>query len=146
MSYNEEEIRTASQHIIEPLNELITWRWEDDKNVLLAEFASGKAERVIEVLRENFTHEWNKDTIKHLPNSIKAELADKAELTKTQTLYTISPQSEKPAAVAILWPWGHGSTLSLRLTLLTTPYEYIQPTQSNNIFVRFFEKAKKMVA
>lgn len=146
MSYTEQEVKEASVNLIESLNELLTWRWEEDKNVLLAEFASGKADKVIAILQQQYTHEWNRKSITNAPTSITNEIGDKAKLIKEQRIFTNSPKFDQKSVVAMLWPWGHGSTYSLRLTLLMTPYEYIQPTPSESFFSKLFQKAKGRLA
>lgn len=142
MPYTEQEVKEASIDLVESLNELLVWRWEEDKNVLLAEFASGKADKVIAILQQQYTHEWNRKSIKSAPNSIKEELDCYAKLIKEQRIFTSSPKNNQRSVAAILWPWGHGSTYSLRLTLLDSPYEYIQSTSSKSFLSRFFQKAK----
>ena len=139
MPYTEQEIKEASVNLIESLNELLTWRWENNKNMLLAEFASGKAEKIISILQQHYTHEWNVKSINSAPNSIKVELGEDTKLIKDQRIFTISPTEQK-SVVAILWPWGHGSTYSLRLTLLDTPYEYIQPIPSQSFLSKLIRK------
>ena len=110
----------------------------------MSEFASGKADKILEVLKQHYPHQWNKKTIKYAPASIKTELGKYAQVTKDQQLFTLSPEPNKPTVVAILWPWGHGSTLSLRLTLLTTPYEYVERTEPNSIFARLLQRIKSI--
>jgi len=146
MSYNEEQITKTSQPILDQLTDLLTWQWEEKKEVLLAEFASGKTEDVLKVLKQSFLHEWDKHSIKKAPKSLLNELGDHANLTKNQTLYTLPPKPNQPTVVAILWPWGHGSTLSLRLTLLTEPYEYTKPIESSSPIKKLLEKVKHLFA
>ncbi|WP_076417986.1 hypothetical protein [Colwellia sp. UCD-KL20] len=146
MEYTEQEIRTASLDLIESFGELLTWRWEEEKNLMLAEFASGKADRVVAILHQEFSHEWNRKSIKKAPNSIKNELGDYSKLIKDQCIFTCSPKNNEKSVVALLWPWGHGSTLSLRLTLLETPYEYVEPQPSANVISKFFKKVKNAMA
>lgn len=142
MLYTEQEIRIVAADLIEAFDDLLIWKWEEDRSVLLAEFASGKADKVITTLQEFYSHEWDKKSIKKAPSSIKDELDDYAKLVKDQRAFTNSPQSNQKSVVALLWPWGHGSTLSLRLTLLETPYEYIEPEKTDNFFSRLFKKRK----
>lgn len=145
MPYNEEEIRLAAQHITEPLEELLNWRWEDKKQMLLSEFARGKSEQTLTVLNELFTHTWDKDSAKYAPASVKKELGNFVKLTKEQKIFTSPPVPNQPTVVAIWWPWGHGSTISLRLTMLEEPYKYSETTFSNNPIVRLFQKTKRLV-
>ena len=144
MSYTEQEIKAASVDLIESLNELLTWRWEEGKNVLLAEFASGKVDSVMAILQQHYTHEWNLKSIKNAPITIKTELNAFAKLTKKQCIFTRSPDNNQRSVAAILWPWGHGSTYSLRLTLLDAPYEYIEPIPSDNFLSKFLKKIKEL--
>jgi len=140
MLYTEQEIRTAAADLIESFNDLLIWKWEEERNVLLAEFASGKSDQVIKTLQKFYSEEWNRKSIKQAPTSIIKELDDYAKLVKEQRAFTNSPQSEQKSVVALLWPWGHGSTLSLRLTLLETPYEYVEPEKKESFFSRLFKK------
>ncbi|WP_077343458.1 hypothetical protein [Pseudocolwellia agarivorans] len=146
MEYTEQEIKPASLDLIESFGELLTWRWEEEKNVMLAEFASGKADRVVAILHQKFSHEWNRKSIKLAPDSVKDELGDYAKLIKDQRIFTNTPELDQKSVVALLWPWGHGSTLSLRLTLLETPYEYVEPQPSANVISKFFKKVKSAMA
>lgn len=146
MSYTEQEIRIAAKPLIELFGELLVWRWEEEKHVLLAEFASGKTEQVVAILNKYYADEWNRKSIKYAPNSIIQELGNYAKLVKDQRAFTNSPSENEKSVVSLLWPWGHGSTLSLRLTLLETPYEYIEAPQSENLMSKVFGKVKSVFA
>lgn len=144
MSYNQKEINNTSESLRNQLTDVLTWRWEEEKQVLLSEFASGKTENVLKVLEQNFTHQWDIRSIKNAPKSLLNELGDHAKLTKNQILFTLPPKPEQPTVLALLWPWGHGSTLSLRLTLLKEPYEYIKPEEPSNPILKLLEKFKHL--
>jgi len=145
-SYNEEQIRDSAQPIIDELEDLLKWRWEDNKDMLLSEFAIGKSEAILPVLDQHFTHQWDKNSSKYAPPNLKNELKGLIKLSKDQQVFTTPPQNNKPTLVALWWPWGHGSTVSLRLTMISEPYEYIEPNFSKNPIVRLFQKAKRSVA
>lgn len=142
MLYTEQEIRTVAADLIESFGDLLIWKWEEKRNVLLAEFASGKSDQVITTLQKFYSNEWNRKSIKQAPTSIIKELEGYAKLVKEQRAFTNSPQSEQKSVVALLWPWGHGSTLSLRLTLLETPYKYVEPEKKESFFSKLFKKRK----
>jgi len=146
MSYTEQEVRAASVDLIESFDDLLIWHWEADKNVLLAEFASGKADKVISILNQNFPHKWNRKSISKAPISIKQELGNYTKLIKEQCIYTRPPTGNNKIVTAILWPWGHGSTLSLRLTLLANPYVYKEPVPKQGLFTNFIGKAKRLLS
>lgn len=140
MSYTEQDIRSASTSLVQAFGDLLTWKWEEERNVLLAEFASGKSEEVISILQNHFQNEWNKKSIKKAPKSLIEELGAHAKLAKEQRVFTSSPEDNNKCITALLWPWGHGSTLSLRLTLIQTPYEYIEPPEKTSFLSSLFKK------
>jgi len=143
MTLNFEKISSVTQDITEPLKELLNWRWEESRQVILSEFASGKAEQTLAVLRSNFKDEWDKKTIKKAPQDLRAQLGDLANITKDQKLFTRPATDQQPAVLAIWWPWGHGSTLSLRLTILTSSYEYTPQLPTENYLMTFINKLLK---
>ena len=135
-----EEISAVTLDITEPLKDLLNWRWEESRQMILSEFANGKAEQTLAVLRNNFIDEWDKKTIKRAPKDLKAQLGELAKITKEQKLFTRPATDTQPAVLAIWWPWGHGATLSLRLTILSDSYEYTPQPQSENKFLGFITK------
>jgi len=143
MIYTEQEIRHSAKDLMESFGDLLIWRWEEDKNVLLAEFASGKAETIETILKENYANEWCRKTIKKAPKSLIQELNSFAKLVKEQRVFSNSPKDSEKSVVALLWPWGHGSTLSLRLTLLETPYQYTEVPKRESVIKKILKKLKK---
>jgi len=135
-----EKISSATTDITEPLKELLNWRWEESRQVMLSEFANGKAEQTLAVLRSNFTDEWDRKNIKKAPKALRDQLGELSKLSKEQKLFTRPATAQQPATIAIWWPWGHGATLSLRLTILKNNYEYIPKPQGPNILTFFLDK------
>ena len=104
-------------------NTEINWRFDEKFNVMLSEFSQMTSVKVIAELRDFFPHEWNVKNIKTSPLALFEQLSGFTELTKQQLIFTIPAQNSQPAFVAILWPWGHGSTFSLRLKPLASSYD-----------------------
>jgi hypothetical protein len=140
MTLSFEKISSVTQDITDPLKDLLNWRWEESRQVILSEFASGKAEQTLAVLRSNFKDEWDKKTIKKAPKDLKEQLGELANINKEQKLFTRPATDKQPATLAIWWPWGHGSTLSLRLTILKDNYEYTPQPQTENRFIAYITK------
>lgn len=132
MNSSFQKIKTVTLDITTPLADILNWRWEEERQVMLSEFASGKAERTLAVLRENFSDEWDKKSIKKAPKALIEQLGELSKISKEQKLFSRPATKNEPAVLAIWWPWGHGSTLSLRLTILKNTYEYSANDQNNN--------------
>jgi len=140
MTLSFENISSATTDITEPLKKLLNWRWEESRQVMLSEFANGKAEQTLAVLRNNFADEWDRKNIKKAPKALRDQLGDLSKLSKEQKLFTRPATAQQPATLAIWWPWGHGATLSLRLTILKSNYEYTPKPQTKNILISFLSK------
>ena len=124
------------------LGDQITWRWDEQQSALLTEFSWEKKEKMLSVLRQLFSEEWHRKSIKKAPKTLKAELGDLAKLTKEQLIFSRPATDKTPALALIWWPWGHGGTYSMRLLALHTNYddEALQQAQKStllNIFQRF---------
>ena len=117
-----EAIEEVTLPLRQQFNTEINWRFDDKFNVMLSEFSQMTSVKVMAELREFFPHEWNAKNIKTSPLSLFAQLSGFTELTKNQLIFTIPAQNSQPAFVAIIWPWGHGSTFSLRIKPLSVSY------------------------
>lgn len=128
-----EPVILSTQHLLKK------WRWEQDRAVLLSEFSKDKADEIREILTQHFSHNWDHQSIKFAPEQLTLQLGELAKLTPVQSLFTIPATSTNPAMLAILWPWGHGGTLSLRLKVLDSSYDYVPVDYAN---LSFMEKIK----
>ena len=143
MSYNKNQQDTIFSTITTPLGDELTWRWEEKQSALLAEFSWEKKERFLITLRELFSEEWNKKTIKNAPKTIKDELGELALLSKEQLIFTRPATATTPALALIWWPWGHGATYSMRIKILTANYDrtlvqYEKPSFLKKIYQDIF--------
>ncbi len=120
---NNQQQSTIFDTITTPLGDELNWRWEERLSALLSEFSWEKKDRVLTVLRQLFTEEWDKKSIKKAPKTIKDELGELANLSKEQLIFTRPATNETPAIAVIWWPWGHGATYSMRIKLLATNYD-----------------------
>ena len=143
MPYSQEKIEEFTHPVICLLGDQLSWRWEDRFSVMLSEFSRNKKDKTLLALRQEFQHEWNKKTIKKAPKEIKDHLGPLIKLSKDQIILACPATETTPAMIALWWPWGHGSTYSLRLALLDTPYEYNEASANS---VGFVQRLKSLFA
>ncbi|SEL86460.1 hypothetical protein SAMN05216262_12725 [Colwellia chukchiensis] len=108
--------------ITTPLGNELTWRWDAEFSALLTEFSWEKKVRVLQVLQQLFSEQWHKGNIKKAPKVLHTELAELAQLNKNQLIFTRRANHKTPALALIWWPWGHGSTYSMRIKILNGNY------------------------
>lgn len=125
MSLNQRYVEESTHNITHSFDSdlELNWRWEDNHKAMLTEFARNKKDKVLNILREQFDHEWNRKSIKKAPKALADQLGELTKLSKEQLLFTIPAFGEQPAMVAIWWPWGHGATVSLRLMPIKDSYK-----------------------
>lgn len=122
MTYSQTEIEQHCQFICNKFTTEITWRFEERFSVMLSEFSQMTSIKVIEELNSIFPHRWDHKNIKTAPIALFDQLSHFQKLTKTQLIFTIPASNSHPAFMAVLWPWGHGSTFSLRISPLASSY------------------------
>ena len=130
------DVEQIAKPLIELCGEQYPWRWEEDKGILLSEFASNKKDKVFSLLTEYFEHQWHSQNIRFIPDQIKLELGDFSVLKGEQVIFTSSSDYNNTSQlVALWWPWGHGGTISLRVSVLECSYSLddIKP-QSTGLF------------
>lgn len=141
MPYSQEKTEELTRQITPLLGDQLNWRWEDRFSVMLSEFSRDKKEKTLVALRQEFQHEWDRKTIKKAPPQIREHLGELIKLSKDQLILARPATDSTPAIIALWWPWGHGSTFSLRLALLDTPYEYSETAANES---GFFNRLKRI--
>ncbi|MCJ8320507.1 MAG: hypothetical protein MJK12_12790 [Colwellia sp.] len=139
MNVSQENLECVFKDIIKDLGEVFIWQWDDKRQSLLTEFSRNKKDLALPKIEQLFTDEWDKKTIKKSPDALKIQLGSLAGLVKEQRLFTSPAKDGKPAVLAIWWPWGHGGTYSLRLTVLADSYDITATPNS------WWERLKKRV-
>ena len=97
-------IRQRGAVIVDALNGVVKWKYDDFNRALLAEFSVDKADHVNAIVKEP-------DLMKHLAGKY-------AVLSKKQRLY-YPANDPHPAVMLAWWPWGHGATVSVRLFMVS---------------------------
>ncbi len=101
----------------------LEWQWDEKNQILLTHFARNFAEPIQQVVKEQLPEHWQSNNIKKAPSSLYKQLKSYGKLTKDQCIFTRVQTDESPALIAVWWPWGHGSTFSLRIGILDEDYE-----------------------
>ena len=123
MSHMQTKQDTIFSTVTTPLGDELTWRWEDKHSALLSEFSWEKKERILTILRQLFSEEWHKKNIKKAHQALKDVLSKLINPNKNQLIFTQPAFQETSALAVIWWPWGHGSTYSIRIKILNSNYD-----------------------
>lgn len=140
MSISKEKIEQITQYLVDEFGDDYPWRWEEDKNLRLSEFASNKKDKIFSQLEKLFEHQWNRKSIKRAPHNLQLQLGELAKLKEQQVLFTSPANESRPMLLAIWWPWGHGGTVSLRLTVLNETYQASEIKPEKDSFLEVIKK------
>lgn len=90
--------------------------WEYDERFITALYCyeSAKSGQVKAVLTEMFENGWDYKSYKKGGKTVKKLVKELSGLKKEQALHT---SGEELLIYAVLWPWGDGTTISLRIGL-----------------------------
>lgn len=122
MTDNAEKLAQITADLRQQIMTEITWRYDERFDVMLSEFSQLTSINIIDELRKIFPDEWHQKNINATPIKLFDQLEGFNKLSKGQLLFSMPAKNSQPSIVAILWPWGHGGTFSLRLKVLENSY------------------------
>jgi hypothetical protein len=92
----------------------IDWKWDGRFKVALGEFPVGSKEQVRAILDRSFVHVWDSSNIKAAPDVVQQVKALLGGLMPGQLLF-VSNDAATPYMFCAWWPWGNGTTISIRM-------------------------------
>jgi hypothetical protein len=92
----------------------LLWKWDSRFNTVLAEFDVVRQDNVREILERHLDFVWDRSNISNAHRSVKKVNSHLGSLRKGQMLFTSDP-SRMAYIYCAWWPWGNGSTISIRM-------------------------------
>jgi len=93
---------------------VLTWKWDDRFQTVLAEFNVDNKTRVRDVLVRRLDRVWDSANIKKAPAVVQTIIGGLGGIMPDQFLFTSDPDRDSLVFCA-WWPWGNGETISIRL-------------------------------
>ena len=66
MDINQQQIEEAADKILTALAGTHKWKWEENRKAILSEFSRDKIEQTLKLLQQQFTHQWDRKSIKKM--------------------------------------------------------------------------------
>lgn len=108
------EAEAASVHLVDGSGKLLSWEWDDRLSAALASVEAPNDRDVLELVGAVFSDSWEHEDLEQAPESVRALASDWGGLAPGQRLFALDPASD-PLLFAAWWPWGNGTTFSLRV-------------------------------
>lgn len=139
MGRGQSEIEQACEKLLAELHGMVTWKWDDHFQALLAEVPTAEQEKILAVLEQHHEHQWDVKSIGKAPAAIKAKAGFFGDLRSNQLLFTSSPEGQA-FVLAAWWPWGDGKIISVRLSATAPGPEHTPPQGMFRRIGNFFKK------
>lgn len=111
-----QDLESSSQKILAELPSKLMWEWDDRFDVPLLIFSRDMEEEIRAVIERYFPNQWDLDSIKMSPPTIRTLIDKTFGLRSGQTVFAADTNSYA-FFVALCWPWEDGATVSLRMGL-----------------------------
>jgi len=105
---------TIFEQLLHDFHGVLTWKWDDWVGSFLAEFNIDQESKVRPVLQKHLPISWDSSNINQAPKVV-LQLDDYlGGIRPTQYLFSSDP-SDEAFVFCAWWPWGNGSSISLRI-------------------------------
>ena len=136
------EVITKFENICKTLENafkgVFSWKWDDRFAAVLTEFSAELQENVEKVLNPLLMFKWDSNSIATAPETVQLVKNHLGGLMSSQLLYTSDPKQEE-ILFGAWWPWGDGSTISLRVSLILKPESNNDQTEALQQLKTWFE-------
>jgi hypothetical protein len=109
----------------------LRWEWDGRFSAALAVVEAPADTATLALIGQAFTTAWDAQTIKQAPDATR-KLASSWGLQRSQRLFTLEIDDD-PLLFAAWWPWGSGTTFSLRVGCTAS-----DPAQGEGLLRRAF--------
>ncbi len=134
---SETSIANTCQVISVTLEEQLQWKWDSRFETALAEFQTVDQEIVEQAIGQFLTAVWDPSTIDDAPEEIQLIVGQFGGLMPGQRFFH-SDLSQEEFLFAAWWPWGNGTTISLRVAPCMKQDVNIEPEQKMEEFRGWF--------
>ncbi len=109
------DLEKACTDFVATFQGILSWKWDDRFNVVMAEFDISDESDVLTSLEYYFGYYWDASTICAAPPAIQGVVRRLGGLNSGQLLLSSNPNKDV-FLYCVLWPWGCGKKISIRLS------------------------------
>lgn len=113
-SSNQTDNETICKNIFAEFRGRLTWKWDDWVGTILTEFDAEKEDDIRAVLEKFLPISWDSANINTAPQIVQKLDKHLGGIRPAQLLFSSDPSADAFVFCA-WWPWGNGTTISLRI-------------------------------
>lgn len=112
--YDSSNLEQTCRDLFKAFEPILTWKWDDRFETVLAEFKVQDQDRVTRILQNPMGHVWDTDNYKKAPKIVNLIIDFFGGIQPGQKLFTSKADADD-ILIGAWWPWGNGETISIRL-------------------------------
>jgi len=117
--------------------DVFSWDWDGRFSVAVSAFSKDAVDKVMPIVKEHFSNEWDHTRIKQAEEKIKQLASDFGGIRAGQMLFT-TENDNGMLMFGAWWPWGNGETISLRVGLLADKKSVDEELEMISQFKKWF--------
>lgn len=114
MGQQEFNLDNTCQDLVAAFSNSLSWQWDDRFDGVLAEFDIENKDYILETISNKLGHSWDSASISTAPRTVRKAMKNFGGLQAGQLLFT-SEADQDVILLGLWWPWGNGTTISIRL-------------------------------
>jgi hypothetical protein len=111
---NKEHLQNICAGIVDAFAGTLAWKWDGRFEASQAEFSSADGEAIRQTLAGILVDVWDSTTIAGASDFVKTQANNFGGLRPGQLFFSSDPGADA-LILGAWWPWGNGTTISLRL-------------------------------
>lgn len=115
LNFETSRLEKSSRELSEGFENQMSWKWDDRFETALAEFNAKDRESVEKIITIHMSAIWDFENFRAASLVVQNLIKCFGGLNKGQLLFTSEPDSNGLVLCAALWPWGNGTTISIRM-------------------------------
>jgi hypothetical protein len=113
------------------------WQWDATFQTVLVAIDCSEMDLVLFPITLEFDEQWDFATVQNLPSGFYRYFNDRFGIVPGQKIFT-SQDADGRVLFAVWWPWGDGTTISLRIGLFVPDGGITAPDQIKSRLAEWF--------
>jgi hypothetical protein len=134
---NKSDLESVCRELLRAFRGGLSWKWDSRFETALAGFCVDNKDRVRAILERHLSFTWDSSNIGNAPDIVRMINSHLGGLMSGQLLFSSDP-NQAALVFCAWWPWGDGTTISIRLGLSHKKLSESEKAEQIKVFKGWF--------
>jgi hypothetical protein len=134
---NKSDLESGCRELLRAFRGGLSWKWDSRFETVLAGFCVDNKDRVRAILERYLSFTWDSSNIGNAPDIVRMINSHLGGLMSGQLLFSSDP-NQAALVFCAWWPWGDGTTISIRLGLSHKKLSESEKAEQIKVFKGWF--------